>query len=259
MRTGVSVLREATVGCQYVRLRRSATWAGRGVARGRGEPVVLLPGFMCDDRVLGLMHGWLRRQGYAPHGAGLSARNTGCAEGALAEIEAHVERVAASSGRRVAVLGYSRGGHFARVLGVRRPDLVSGVVTLGAPSLDPRCVHLLAAVPAVAVMLLGTAGVPGFFTYGCFRGGCCERFRDDLEAPIDASVGYVAIRSAHDGIVDHRYTPDPGARHVEIDTTHVGYIANHRAFAAVADALRTFAPTAFTTTTSTKRARGARV
>jgi pimeloyl-ACP methyl ester carboxylesterase len=259
MRVGVSVLREATVGCQYVRLRRSAVYAGRGVTPGGGEPVVLLPGFMCDDRVLGLMHGWLRRQGYVPHGAGLSARNTGCAEDALAEIEAHIERIAAASGRRVAVLGYSRGGHFARVLGVRRPDLVSGVVTLGAPSLDPRCVHLVAAAPAVAVMLLGTAGVPGFFGYSCFRGDCCERFRADLVAPLDDGVGYVALRSSLDGIVDHRYTPDPGARHVEIDTTHVGYIVNHRVFAAVADALRTFAPTASTTTTSTKRARGARV
>ena len=38
----------------------------------------------------------------------------------------------AATGRRVALVGHSRGGHFARALAHRRPELVSHAVSLGA-------------------------------------------------------------------------------------------------------------------------------
>ena len=44
-------------------------------------------------------------------------------------------RTAATPGSRI--VGHSLGGMFGRALAVRRPDLVSGVVTLGSPVLAP--------------------------------------------------------------------------------------------------------------------------
>lgn len=242
MRFGPSLLREVTTPGQLLALQRSPLYTGGAVVPGDGSAVVLVPGFLCGDRVLGLLHGWLRRSGYRTYGGGIG-RNTGCAEHEVQRLEAHVEAVVARVGERVAVLGYSRGGSFARALATRRPDLVRGVVTLGTPSLDPLCVHAAVAAPALAITALGSAGVPGLLRLGCFKGRCCERFRDDLVAPLDPTVGYVAVRSRRDGVVDHRYTPDAGARHVELTCTHAGYIVDPQAYAAVARALRGFTTT----------------
>lgn len=251
MRVGPSVLREATAGCEYARLFNSAVFTGRGVPRGDGGPVVLVPGFLCADRMLGVMHGWLRRIGYETHAARLGV-NLGCGERDAEQLEQRVAAIAAASGTRVSLIGYSRGAHPARVLASRRPDLACGVVTLGAPSLDPRSVHLVAAVPAIGLTLAGTAGAPRLMKASCFRGACCADFRADLVRPLRGDVRHVAVRSRRDGIVDHRYTPDTGARHVEIRSSHAGYLANPQAFAAVADALESFDRTP-TTTTSRSR------
>lgn len=254
MRAGPSVLREARIGLDYARLRRSPIYAGTGVAHGEGATVVLVPGFLCDDRVLGLLHRWLRRNGYRTYAA-QTGRNTGCGEATARVLERRVATIARARGGRVALAGYSRGAHFARVVAARRPDLVRGVVTLGAPSLDPRCVHIAAAVPTTALMLLGSVGAPGLLRYSCFRGQCCERFRADLQAPLPATVPCVAVRSPRDAIVDHRYTPDPGAERVEVRCTHTGYIADCGAYAAVAAALHSLRPRTTTTTTTRKRRR----
>ena len=49
----------------------------------------------------------------------------------------------------------------ARLLAVRRPDLLDGIVCLGSPLLDPLAVHPLVRVQIIAVGLLGTPGRPG--------------------------------------------------------------------------------------------------
>lgn len=258
MRTGPSILREALTPLQCLELRRSPVLDGAGVPAGRGSAVVLVPGFMCSDRLLAPMRGWLRRVGYRSHGAGIG-RNTGCAEHEVGRLQRSVERLVETEGRPVSLLGYSRGGSFVRVLAARRPELVNGIVTLGTPSLDPRCVHLAVAGPTIAITALGSLGVPGLLRLQCFTGACCAEFREDLQRPLEPSVGYVAIRSDRDGVVDHRYTPDAGAQHVEVDSTHAGYLANPRVLLAVAHALRSFGePSTPSTTTTTKRARGAR-
>ena len=76
-------------------------------------------------------------------------------------------------------------------------------------------------------------------TASCFRGACCAAFRGDLRAPVHPDVGYVALRSEQDVIVDHRYTPGP--RLVEVPSSHFGYLANRYVYTAVAEALESFA------------------
>jgi pimeloyl-ACP methyl ester carboxylesterase len=223
---------------EYARLRRSAVFAGDGIDGG-GRPVLLLPGFLMDDGSMAVMARWLRRTGHRPHHA-QAGRNVGCAEHALGHLQQRLAELVHREGRPVALIGHSRGGHFARVLAIRRPELVAGVVTLGAPPLDPRAVHLAAAAPAVAVTLLGTLGVPGLMRTSCFLGRCCAGFRSQLAGPFPADVPFVAIYSKSDAVVDWHRLREPAAASVEVPASHTGLIVNHHAYAAVASALQSF-------------------
>ena len=115
---------------ELARLLVDPVYAGRGVPRGDGAPVMLIPGFMVGDSSLSVLAGWLERMGHRPP---LGHRgNVGCSDRALDALEARAERITADAGRPLALLGHSRGGHFAKALGHRRPDLVSQVVSMGA-------------------------------------------------------------------------------------------------------------------------------
>ena len=144
------------------RCSRSSVWRGGGVPQGDGRPVLLIPGFMAGDGSLATMTRWLRENGYRTRRAGIRA-NVGCSEDYLQRLEQRLEELAAQSGQRVAIIGQSRGGIFARVLAVRRPDLVSGVVTLGAPTVNQLRAHPVVLAQIFVVGTLGTGRVPGMF------------------------------------------------------------------------------------------------
>ena len=224
---------------EYARLRRSGIYAGWGVPRGDGRHVLLVPGFLSGDMTMNVLRRWLRKLGYVPRASRMPP-NVACAERAVTRLEQRLEEIAAGSGDRVALVGHSRGGQFARVLGVRRPDLVAGVVTLGAPPLNHRAVSPAAGIPAVAITALGTLGFPGFLRFQCFLGSCCERFRRELRAPFPREVGFVQVVSRADAIVDHRLITEFAGRRVDVRASHGGFLVNHEAFAAIADALRSF-------------------
>jgi pimeloyl-ACP methyl ester carboxylesterase len=223
---------------EYLRLRRSRVFAGVDID-GDGLPVLLIPGFLTDDGFLSVMGRWLHRTGHRPYRSGLG-RNVGCAERGVSRLARRVEEIADREGRPVALVGHSRGGHFARVVAIRRPQLVAGVVTLGTPPMNPRAVHVAAAGPAVAVTLLGTLGAPGLMRSSCFIGSCCARFRTELAGPFPRGVPYVAVYSKSDPIVDWRRMTDRAAERVEVHASHLGIVVNHHAYAAVAEALHRF-------------------
>ena len=157
-------------------------------------------------------------------------------------IEERLEAFADRSGQRVTIVGQSRGGVLARAVAVRRPDLVSGIVTLGAPSVSMLRVHPLVLLQVGVLGALGTGRVPGLFSMSCLRGACCAAFRADLVASIPPGVGYIAVYSRTDGIVDWRACLDPGADElVEIDASHCGMALNEGAYSHIARALAAFA------------------
>jgi pimeloyl-ACP methyl ester carboxylesterase len=129
-------------------------------------PVLLVPGFMAGDQSLRVLAGWLRRRGSPTAAAGIRL-NVGCAERVVAGIEARVRTLAERTGRRIAIIGQSRGGALARVAAVRNPELVGTLAMLGSPVLDPLGVApaVLGAVRSVA--RLGDLGVPGLFSTEC--------------------------------------------------------------------------------------------
>src|SRR5918995_5370614 len=155
--------RESRIGLEWAGLRRSDVFRGAGVPQGGGRGVLLIPGFLAGDGSLGTMTQWLRAAGYRTKSAGIRS-NIACSEVACTRLEERLECLSACTGQRVVIIGQSRGGVFAKALGARRPDLVSGVVGLGAPVRSQLAVHPLVLAQVGVVAALGTASAPGFFS-----------------------------------------------------------------------------------------------
>ena len=228
--------RESRFGLELAALRRSPIYRGAGVPDGNGRPVLLIPGFMAGDGSLGTMTHWLRAAGYRTRRAGIRA-NVSCSEDACARLEARLEGFAEHVGQKVVIVGQSRGGVFARALAVKRPDLVSGIVTLGSPTVSQLRVHPLVLAQVGLVSALGSAHVPGLFSWRCLRGDCCGPFREAIAGPFPAEIPYVAMYSRSDGIVDWRSCLDPAAQLVEVRSSHCGMAVSAQVFAELAGAL----------------------
>src|SRR5215216_5661383 len=181
--------RESRFALELAALRRSGVYRGVGVESGDGRPVMLIPGFLAGDGSLGTMTHWLRANGYHTRRAGIRA-NVACSEEACARLEARLEGFAEHMGQRVSIVGQSRGGVFARALAVKRPDLVEGIVTLGSPTVSQLKIHPLVLAQVGVVSALGTARVPGLFSWRCLRGDCCEDFREAITAPFPGDIPY---------------------------------------------------------------------
>jgi triacylglycerol lipase len=230
--------RESRIGLEYAALRRSDVYRGAGVPAGDGRGVLLIPGFLAGDGTLATLTQWLRGAGWRTKRAGIRA-NVACSEVACTRLEERLEALAEATGARVTIIGQSRGGVFAKALGARRPDLVAGVVALGAPVRSQLAVHPLVLAQVGVVATLGAAR-GGLLSWRCLRGECCARFRDALAGPFPPEVGYVSIYSRSDGIVDWRSCLDPDASCVEVDSSHCGMAVSPGVYHGIARALREF-------------------
>lgn len=199
-------------------------------------PVLLVPGFMAGDASLAVLRGWLSRRGSPTSSAGIRL-NVDCAERAVERLDLRLRTLAQRAGRRVVVIGQSRGGELARVLAVRHSDVVSRLVMLGSPVLAPLSVGPAVLSTLRSVARLGDLGVPGMLSTRCADGACCAAFRADLLAPLRPDVRAVAIYSRSDGIVSWRACLDPGARQVEVESSHVGMSVNRAVYGVLAEIL----------------------
>lgn len=231
--------RESRVPLEAAALLRDPIYRGDGVRAGGGRPVLLIPGFLAGDDSLGLMTRWLRRTGHQTRSAGIRS-NTDCSARTVERLLARTEQLAERHGKRVVLIGQSRGGTFARVMAVRRPDLVSGIVTLGSPLTASFDLHPAVRLQIRLVAALGSFGTPGMFGRECIEGACCEQFWGELSAPFPKDVGFVSIYSKSDGIVRWRSCLDSAAKHVEVNASHCGMAVNPGAYRAIATALDSF-------------------
>ena len=200
------------------------------------EPVLLVPGFMAGDATLAGMGRMLRDAGLRTYRAGIRV-NYGCTRETADRLERRLEQIAARRGRKVSIVGHSLGGMLARGLAARRPDLVAGIVSMGSPVLAPAAVHPLLARDAEMLTRLTRAGVRGLMSQDCIAGDCARASFEETHAPLDPAVGFTAIYSRRDGIVDWKACLDPAALHVEVTASHVGMALDPRVFDAVLDAL----------------------
>jgi triacylglycerol lipase len=233
--------RESRIGLEWAALRRSDVFRGTGLPAGEGRGVLLIPGFMAGDGSLGTLTQWLRGGGWHTKRAGIRA-NLACSEVACTRLEERLEGLAERTGRRVTLVGQSRGGVFAKALAARRPDLVAGIIALGSPVRSQLAVHpLVLAQVGVVAALGGSGAVPGLLSWRCLRGECCAPFRAALAAPFPREVGYVALYSRSDGIVDWRSCIDPDADAcVEVHGSHCGMSLNPEVYRAIGRALGSF-------------------
>jgi len=65
--------REARIGLETAALLRNPVLRGQGVEDGRGQPVLLIPGFLAGDSSLALMRRWLRGTGHHTRKASMRA------------------------------------------------------------------------------------------------------------------------------------------------------------------------------------------
>ncbi|MDP9422713.1 MAG: alpha/beta hydrolase [Pseudomonadota bacterium] len=101
-----------------------------------GEPVLVIPGFLCSDETTLALRKELAAAGFRVHGWKLGW-NLGARDDTLDRIRQRVESL--GYGRPILIVGWSLGGVFAREFARHHPDKVKAVVTLGSPfSGDPR-------------------------------------------------------------------------------------------------------------------------
>nr|WP_281379982.1 alpha/beta fold hydrolase [Nocardioides ginsengisegetis] len=183
------------------------------------------------------MHRSLRAQGFRTYRSHIHA-NIGCTLNAAAQLESRLESIVIRRGTRVQIVGHSLGGMLARGLAVRRPDLVSGIVTLGSPMLAPAAHHISLTASLDVLVRLSRAGVPGLMSEECVAGSCARQSFDESRSPVPLGVGFTAIYSRRDGIVDWRACVDPLAVPVEVTASHVGMAVDPRVIDHVTTALR---------------------
>lgn len=221
---------------ELYRLLVDPVFRGHGVPHGDGRPVLLMPGFGAGDYALAVLANWLRRIGYAPHTAGF-VTNTGCSNRALERVERSVTSLSERHRRRVALIGHSRGGHFARAMARRRPDQVSHAIAIAA---NLRRQLGISAPTQGAVALartlqrrLGRTQLPDCLTDSCTCG-----FAQDLSGPFpEQRVRLTSIYSKGDGVVRWEGCLVPYADCVEVTGSHVGLVFNRKAYRAVGHAL----------------------
>ena len=100
--------------------------------RGNGQPVIVMPGLAAGDFSTAPLRGYLRGLGYNADGWGLGV-NVGPTRKVLSSLRPMVEDLAQSSGQPVALVGWSLGGVFARLVARQVPDSVSQVIAMGSP------------------------------------------------------------------------------------------------------------------------------
>jgi pimeloyl-ACP methyl ester carboxylesterase len=204
-------------GLGRVSLLRHPVWTACAADEGAGLGVVVVPGFGGADISMGTVRRWLRRRGYRPTGAGLLL-NLGCTTDLAARLERRVAEHAAATGGPVVLLGHSRGGWVSRLVAVRRPDLVRGLVMLGSPVLDPLDVSPSARTFSQMLVRLSTLGVRGLLEDDCLNGECRTSTSDGLAAPL--RVPALSIYSRDDGVVGWRSCQDPAADWFEVSCSH---------------------------------------
>jgi esterase/lipase len=215
----------------------------RRVAPRTDKPkaVLTLPGFGGPEISLNPLNAFLGRQGFRAEGWGLGT-NRGPRDAAslpemIERLEPKLQRLADKTGGKVALVGQSLGGIYARELARALPHLADRVITLGSPAYLRRDgIDQLNAMLPVAMRWI-TGKKPE------------DHLEDHPQAQIHAAppVPLVAIFSALDGVASEATTAIPACEltfegalpreNIEIVGSHIGMAVNPLVLVAVCDRL----------------------
>lgn len=218
----LALLGEARIVAEWAAMRAALGWLRRTAPRGDGGPVMVVPGFATDDGWTGSLRAFLRSVGHDARGWELG-RNHGRVPQLIPRVVDRTAALADETGRPVRLVGWSLGGYLAREVARESPDRVDRVVTLGAPIVGgPKY----------------TASAPMYRK----RGYDLDAIESDVDArevePLRVPVEAVYSRS--DGVVAWRACVDrrnPGVRHHEVRSSHLGLVASPLVFKLIAELL----------------------
>jgi len=190
-------------------------------ARGSGQPVIVIPGFLAPDMSTARLREFLGRQNFLPFSWN-GGVNIGPMRHVMREIERQVTEIAGKTGRKVSLVGVSLGGTTARQVAKCCPDHIARVITLVSP------IHLPVVTPlaplAQAAALLWDA----------------EELKNLPAISEPPPVPVTAIISRDDGIIDWQAslpTASDMVEVVEISGSHMAVCSNPQAQRIVADRL----------------------
>jgi hypothetical protein len=192
----------------------SRFWRGFGHQRPRGPkhgpPVLVIPGFLANDRTTMELRRALAEAGFRVHPWRLGV-NWGAREDTLELLKQAVHRCGPDE--PLLLVGWSLGGLYARELARAEPHRVRAVVTLGSPVWGDRrrYTNVWKLYERVARHPVDDPPIP-----------------DSEEKP---PVPTLAIWSRRDGIVgapSARGTEETRDKEVEVETTHMGFAVSKK-------------------------------
>lgn len=193
----------------------------RGLPRGRGEPVMVIPGFGASDVNTAALRRALNQLGYEAVGWGCG-RNMGMRPQVRDRLAQSLRSLCEERGQKVTLIGWSLGGVFAREMARHQPQCVRRVFTLGSPfNGHPNANNL---VKLFGLMNPKMRGAPDL-----------EGFRRRIPAP---PVPCIAIHTKSDGIVAWQCSVETeGAQieNVEVRGTHFGLPINSQVLRVIAE------------------------
>jgi pimeloyl-ACP methyl ester carboxylesterase len=236
--TGSPIWLEALFPLDWIALHASPVYYGFGVPHGHGEPVILVPGFLGDDRYLTEMHLWLRRVGYRPYFSGIG-RNVDCPELLTQRLVMTIKQAHLETHKPITIIGHSLGGMLARAAAYREPDKVKQVITMGSPFRTVRAHPLvLSAANFVRSNIVRERKHRREVKHGCFTPECSCGFVTTLMARPVPLFQHNAIYSKVDGVVDWRTcVEDDASLNREVTATHIGMAFNPDVYRTIANLL----------------------
>ena len=236
----------AVAGGEILLSRLSRKRLRKQARSGDRQAVLLLPGYMAGDDSMAHLGNFLNDCGFDAHSWGLG-QNTGFQGASGAEhidevtelIISRVRELGDGGKRKVAMVGQSLGGLYARETAARYPDEIDRVITLGSPTIHPYIsddqntfIIKLASRKAEEGHKFAITGKTGFLHWGArYPALPCIA----IWSPIDAVVFSQSARIP-DYIV--RLSESPAIReNVRIICSHSGMAFNEAVLLAVADRL----------------------
>jgi triacylglycerol lipase len=217
---------EGRVWLEYVQLMRDPVFGGEGVPPGRGRPVMLIPGFIAGDRSLDTMRGWLKRNGYRPLRSGIDFNVQSSSE-LVERIVARI-REQVPAGKKVIVIGQSRGGSLGVGLAQKYPQLVERVIALGSPIASPMDIHPLT--------MLGVQAARAVHAVRRGPWDVDDEFDREVLEPVKVPV--VSLYSRTDGFVHGPACIRDDVEAIEVGGSHVGMSVNRRVYREIARQLK---------------------
>ena len=199
---------------------------------GDGHPVLLLPGFLADEKSLFALKAFLQRKGYEVHTWGLG-RNLGFRSKHASALPQKIRYLHHVTGRKVSLVGWSLGGVFSLYGAESTLECVRSIITLGSPvSVDAMGSQSPAALKAVYRLVSHRLGSSAHVMAPRAKG-----LREHRRLAVPTSCLY----SLSDGVVPPQEATidgDPALHeNIRVPGSHIGLGFNGIVLAVVADRL----------------------